>query len=68
MSWYCNGCGHIIAEGMGHACVPQTYATNAPYPVYTPGRYTWTPNSPTAEEIRKIVREEIERAKHADDK
>lgn len=61
MSWMCTACHQVVPEGIGHACVgsPPLHM----HPIYDPGRYTFTPIPLTADQIRQIVREELERAK-----
>lgn len=67
MTWWCHGCGSQIPDGVGHACggFARGGANLVPYPTYVPGQYTFTPTPAlTADEIRKIVREELERSKN----
>lgn len=57
----CNACG---AWGVGYVPpfgVPAQPPPNAPNP-FMPGPLQWVPAPLTAEEVRKIVREELERA------
>lgn len=58
----CNACG---AWGVGYGPpygVPQPPPPNAPQPIQWPPAVTFVLAPLTAEEIRKIVREELERA------
>lgn len=65
MSYYCNQCGHLVPEGVGHACIgvqPVHYPPWGNY-VYQPFQPPARPAPLTADEVRQIVREELERAK-----
>lgn len=58
----CNACG---AWGVGYVRpfgVPAQPPPNAPVPYAVPGPIQFVPTPLTAEDVRKIVREELERA------
>jgi len=67
---YCSLCGHYYAGTM-HMCaggtpVPPQQPYAPPFPNYAPqapvpGGFTWVPPPLTAEDVRKIIREELER-------
>lgn len=64
-SYQCQACGQWVMAGSLHMCpVPvPIYPWGQPSPYTVPCRYTFTPNPLTADEVRKIVREELERAR-----
>ena len=53
----CQHCGYPNPTA-AHVCVDGGFATNHQY-----GRYEFTPNHLTEADIRRIVREELDRAK-----
>lgn len=55
----CNACGAVGSHYRG----PETVPTNPPL---QPGKVEFWPQPMTAEEIRRIVREELERSKYGD--
>lgn len=59
--YQCRSCGAYFSDV--HVCPPVVGTTG---PSLYPGQYSFTPTPLTAEEVRKIIREELDRARLAE--